>query len=242
MSSEIVLGGFGPVGKALCAIGGVMAVDADVMSPYLLDACKGAKRIYHFASKSDQYCLDNPIESANIMLAGTVRVLEVAKKLGASVVFASSIGAENPNEPYGLYKKIGEELCAFYNKQGVPTVSLRFANVYGGKDAYVVSRFMEAKKERKPLVVYGDSTRDFIHVDDVARACLVAPVKGTVIEIGTGITTTIGELARLIGGDIVYKKGVSTHRVANIQKALRMGWKPEISLKEGLQKMYDGLV
>jgi UDP-glucose 4-epimerase len=219
---------------------GAKAIDIDIGNPRLIDFCQGVKRIYLLASKSDKFCLENPAEAADVMLTGMVNVLETAKKLGASVVFASSASAENPTEPYGLFKKLGEEMCAWYHEQGVPTVSLRFANVYGGKDDYVVSRFIEAQKNGEPLTIYGNGNdvRDFIHVDDVARACLVAPTNGDVIEIGTGVGTTINQLAELVGGEVVYVKGGFTKtRITDPTKALEMGWRPHISLQEGINLM-----
>jgi UDP-glucose 4-epimerase len=152
-------------------------------------------------------------------------VFDHAAKVRARVVFSSSAavygdGPENfkaenleprPLSPYGVQKLIGEQYLACYARlHGLEGWSLRYFNVYGPRQAAdspysgVISRFVDCAREGRPLTIFGDGrqTRDFIYVADVVEANLAAAKSSTApgesLNIGTGIATTLHELASLV--------------------------------------------
>ena len=181
--------------------------------------CNG---IFHFAA------LTNAIESFkkrdeyfDVNVKGTQNILEIAKEFELKVVFASSAAVygdttqipikedskRTPLNPYGQTKLECEYLCQKYYQMGIRINVLRFFNVYGkGQNpayAGVISKFLENVSNRKAPIIYGDGrqTRDFVFVDDVAKANLLAMnnfSSGKMINIGTGIKTSIIELAETI--------------------------------------------
>ena len=127
--------------------------------------------------------------------------------LNAKVVFTSSFATMRPGSVYGLTKLVGEKLVL----DAGGTV-LRLSNVYGGpnfleeKDT-VISRFIEARQEKKRAEIYGDGrqTRDFIHVQDVVDSLFKAQDCDGLHNICTGERTSVLELAEMVGVD--YKHG-----------------------------------
>ena len=112
-----------------------------------------------------------------------------------------------PTSPYGASKLAGEAYCsAFAGSYGLPTVALRFSNVYGPYSYHkgsVVAAFCKPALAGEPLVVYGDGsqTRDFVFVEDLCRG--IAPAvtvggTGLVAHLGSGTETTVLEVARQI--------------------------------------------
>ncbi len=163
-----------------------------------------------------------------------------------------------PKNVYGASKLSGESLLAGYHgNYGLSYVSLRFFNVYGpymkpGPYAGVIYKFLERIKERKPLIVEGDGrqTRDFVYVEDVAEAVVKAleSEESGVFNVGTGKETSIMELADLLfeitgmntGIDFSSPRPGDIRRSrASIEKIGKLGWKPEIDLREGLKRTVD---
>jgi len=235
---------------------------------------EGADTVFHTAAMPRvPYSIDHPVETAEANIIGTVSVLTAAARAGVRrVVYSASSSSygnqkilpltedmlANPLHPYGIQKYAGELFMRIWpDIYGVETVSLRYFNVYGpglnphGAYALAVGKFMTARKEGKPITIYGDGTvtRDFTHVDDVVRANLLAAEstkvgKGEVINIGAGRNVSIQYLAELFGGSIVYgPPRVEAHdSLADIRKAKELlGWEPRIKLEDGiaqLQKEY----
>ena len=164
-------------------------------------------------TKQDEYYAVN--------VQGTQNILDIAKQFDLKVVFASSAAVygdtkkipikedteRNPLNPYGQTKLNGEYLCEKYSQMGTRITVLRFFNVYGkGQNpayAGVISKFLENVSNGKPPIIYGDGTqaRDFVFVDDVAEANLLAMKSnssGKFINVGTEIKTSIKELAEMI--------------------------------------------
>ncbi len=160
---------------------------------------EGAKYVFHLAAiPSVQYSIENPIETNAVNLDGTLNVLTAAKEAGVKkVVYSTSCtvygDAENlpvteaesikPKSPYGLQKYFGElYMKSFSELYGLPTVNLRYFNVYGkgqsstGAYASVIAKFLSLKQAGQKFTIFGDGsqTRDFINVEDVARANLAA--------------------------------------------------------------------
>lgn len=168
----------------------------------------------------------------------------------------------NPLSPYGSSKLAGEQNCLkFYKVHGLETVSLRYFNVYGhrqtGEYAGVMIKFMERLRNNQAPIIYGDGkqTRDFVHVSDVVEANLLAiereNIAGEVMNIGTGVETSINKLC-----EIFLKATGKTHlgpihesqragdlkrSQANIAKARKLlGFDPKISLELGVKELLKG--
>ncbi len=136
---------------------------------------------------------------------------------------------------------------------GLPTVSLRYFNVYGpgldpdGAYALVIGKFLKQRKKGETLTITGDGTqtRDFTHVRDVVRANILAAERqevgnGEVINIGAGKNSTINRLAELIGGEIEHVPArLEPHdTLADNTKARELlGWTPSIALEEGIEEL-----
>lgn len=225
----------------------------------LAQAISHADVIFHLAAlPSVQHSIDDPLLTHEVNTIGTLNVLALAKELGVKrVVYSGSSAAygetealpqhedlrEKPVHPYGLQKYIGEEYMRIFHRiHGLSTVTLRYFNVYGpgmdphGAYAAVIGRFLEMRKKGEPLTITGDGeqTRDFVHVEDVARANLLASLsdrvgKGEVINIGSGIGMSMNQLADIIGGERTYvpARSEAKHSRADITRAKTLlDWEP----------------
>jgi len=175
-------------------------------------------------------------------------------------------GALEPtNDAYALAKIAGIKMCQSYNKQyGTNFIACMPTNLYGPNDNFdpitshvlpaLLRKFYEAKKYNKEhVIVWGTGTpyREFLHVDDLADATifLMQHYKGKeIVNIGTGIDLTIGDLARKIKatvgfeGELVFDKSKpdgTPKKQLNIDKIKNLGWSPSISLDQGLQDTLD---
>lgn len=190
--------------------------------------------LFHAAAlPSVPYSIENPIESHDVNVNGTLTVLSVAKKYNVRrVIFSSSCAIYGdtdvipsdedtpvmPVSPYALQKRVGEEYCELYSRlYGLPTVALRYYNIYGpGADPYgpyasAIGRFIEMRKKDQTLTITGDGeqTRDMVHVRDIAEANIRALEnknlgKGEIINIGTGVQVSVNEMARQVGGPSIH--------------------------------------
>jgi len=239
------------------------------------EATNNCKVIFHLAAQSSvPFSMENPKEDCEINVVGTVNVLEAAKKAGARVVFASSSAAYgNPNKKptpetypthpiafYGLTKLIGENYCRFYNENfGLEVVMLRIFNVYGPNCHGAIYDFLNKLRDNSDkleVLGTGMQSRDFIYVSDMVNFLLKAAISptavGEVFNVGTGITTSVSELAKKIvfilglkDVDIYFKGGQAWEgdmdiTLADNNKAVNMlQWSPQVSLEEGLKKIID---
>lgn len=230
----------------------------------------GATYVFHLAALPRvQFSIDNPLESNDVNIGGTLNVLHVAKDAKVKcVVYSASSSAYGdqstlplheglpalPQSPYGIQKYVGEHYARAYSEiHGLPTVSLRYFNVYGprmnldGAYALVMGAFIKQKLEGKPMTITGDGeqTRDFTHVRDVVRANILAAehpllVHGEIINIGAGKNVSINELAEMIGGakEYISARKETKHTLADNSKALRlMGWEPTVSIEDGVKEL-----
>lgn len=220
-------------GDAMALPAGVDLVQADVCNPEALrEAMADVAGCFHLAAvASIERTRTSWLAGHRTNVGGTVAVLEAARdRPGAPVpvVYASSAAvygetgdpplAEDlpcaPCSPYGIDKLGSEHHAAVAsNLFGVPTLGLRFFNVYGpGQRAGspysgVITRFCERLLDRRPITVFGDGlqTRDFIFVGDVVRALIAAmerlPVEPRAINVCTGKPTSVLEVAALLAGD-----------------------------------------
>lgn len=229
--------------------------------------------IFHLAAQMNvRASVADPFHDARVNILGTLAVLEAARRHGVrKVVFTTSGGCiygepaehELPvredypghaHSPYGASKRCGEEYLRTYRSlYGVEWTSLALANVYGPRqdalgEAGVVAIFTERMLAGLPVVIYGDGeqTRDFVYVDDVVQAFILA-MDGGVEErfnIGTGERTSVNALYRALatttgyGAPPVYapeRAGELRHSALDTSKAAELlGWKPSTTLVEGL--------
>ena len=171
------------------------------------------------------------------------------------------IDEDHPVRPasfYALSKLTGERYARLAaDLLSVPAVCLRYFNVYGlpmelNEYTGVISIFIRRLQEGQPLVIYGDGTqvRDFVYVDDVVQANLLAAIKGgagAVYNIGTGRGTTIRELATILmelterhtpieHGD--FRAGEVRRSTADTSRAQReLGFTPQFDMRDGLRHL-----
>ncbi|MHC3381357.1 NAD-dependent epimerase/dehydratase family protein [Haloarcula sp. H-GB5] len=254
----------------------VTVIKGDVRDRATLDtAMEGIDIVFHEAAMvSVPESIEQPVDCHELNGTATVDVFDCARRQDTRVVFASSaavygtpddvpIGEDTPtepNSPYGFEKHLGEQYARFYTEQyGLPTVPLRYFNVYGprgldGEYAGVIGTFVRQAQAGEPLTVEGDGTqtRDFVHVDDVVRANLLAATTDAVgrpFNVGTGRSVTINELAEtvrdVVGSDIAIEHVPG--RANDIQQSEAdlgdagelLGYEPTLSLREGLEATLD---
>jgi GDP-L-fucose synthase len=172
---------------------------------------------------------------------------------------------EESNEPYAIAKIAGIKLCESYRRQyGCNFISAMPTNLYGPNDNYdlttshvipaLLRKFYEAKEKNSSFVeVWGTGTplREFLHVDDLAKACLFLMLNYSqeqFLNIGVGKDLSIKDLAELIGklagysGSIIFntdKPDGTPRKLMDVSKIKQLGWNPEISLEEGLKKVLN---
>lgn len=213
--------------------------------------------------------IEKPLETNDINIKGTLNVLFAASKAKVKkFIYASSASVygdqktlplkENflprPLSPYAVQKYVGELYCkVFSDVFGLPTVSLRYFNVFGPRQdpdspySGVVAKFLKQKKEGKPLTIIGKGSqkRDFSYVFDVVEATILAVEKeihgSEVVNVASGKNYTVNELAKIVGGktlNLPQRPGEIKSSLADISKAGKiLKWKPKYDLKKGIREM-----
>ena len=207
----------------------------------------------------------------NVNVKGTENIFKLAKEFRKKVVYASSSSIygntttipihenseKNPINPYGVTKLDDEKLAKKYHNLGLSVIGLRYFNVYGigqtNDYAGVITKFIDQINLNKSPIIFGDGThtRDFISVEDIAKANLLSmesKIDFSFLNIGTGISTSIKELAEVmieLSGkkmEINYDDlplGDVKDSLADVSLAKRLiNWNYETSLKTGLKKFF----
>ena len=173
---------------------------------------------------------------------------------------------EGSNDAYAIAKIAGIKMCQAYRKQhGLNAIAVMPTNLYGPNDNFdinyghvlpsLLAKFDGSLEKSKHWVVklWGDGSarREFLHVDDLAAALLICMERydsEEIINIGTGEDITIKELAEMIVEVTGYKNDYewdtskpngTPRKVLNVDKVKSLGWKPKISLREGLESTYE---
>lgn len=214
--------------------------------------------------------IEQPIETMQANVMGTLNVLVAARDAKVKrVVYSASSSAygdqkemplkpemrPNPLNPYALHKYVGELLCEEFSRlYGLPTVSLRYFNVYGprmandGAYVTVIAVFMRQRKAGEQLTIAGDGgqTRDFTHVYDVVRANMLAMEspkvgKGEVVNVGAGEKHSVNEIAAAVGGETKFidaRPAEARDTLADISLTTELiGWTPQIKFADGLREL-----
>jgi UDP-glucose 4-epimerase len=244
-------------------------------SETVMNSVKGCNSIAHLAAIiSVPFSVKNPQLTYETNIGGTLNLLHAGALLGVKkFVFISSCAVygdpvylpvdeahpTNPLSPYAESKLLGERYCiGFHERTDLKSVIFRLFNVYGprqGLNEYsgVITRFIDRLKLGQPLLIYGDGaqTRDFVHVSTVVEAIFrvlnCSKADGEIMNIGTGKSVTIKELAQTIldnvnsdlkisyepprTGDIKFSYG----NASKVKQLLDLT--SEISLATGLQEL-----
>jgi len=254
---------------------GVEFIKGDITDENIIKtSLKDIEIVYHFAAQASVVIsMKNPILDAEVNTLATLKLLK--ESLNSNVdhfLFASTGGAiygdstnlpfsesqnEDPISVYGTSKLAAEKYIQFYEKQGLKSSILRFANVYGPRqdplgEAGVISIFLGNILNNKPLIVYGDGTssRDYIFVKDVAKVAENISKKPTSkpINVGTGKEITINELIGTIRSvtkrefEVIY----GDERIGDVKNSYlecsnlkkHIGYIPSTTLTEGLEEVW----
>jgi len=238
----------------------------------LKDVINDSDGIFHQAaltSVPESFIQKEKYHSVNVV--GTENIFKLAKEFSIKVVYASSSSVygntiavpvmedleRKPINPYGITKLDDEILAAKYHDLGASIIGLRYFNVYGigqtNDYAGVITKFYDSIQADMYPVIFGDGsqTRDFVSVEDVANANLLAMQSNTDfthLNIGTGIMTSIKELANLMiklsGKSLEIKfdelpQGDIKESQADVSFAKKMiNWSHETSLEDGLRNFF----
>jgi UDP-glucose 4-epimerase len=212
---------------AACARGRVTIIDGDLRDRALVtDVMDGIDVVFHQAALRITQCAEEPALAVDVLVNGTFNVLQAAVQARVTRVVAASSASVygladsfpttedhhpyNNRTLYGSAKAFNEGMLRSFNDQyGLDYVALRYFNAYGprmdthGAYTEVFIRWMERIAAGEPLMIFGDGTQtmDFVHVEDIARANILAataPVTDRVYNVGTGVETSLNEMAHLL--------------------------------------------
>jgi len=226
-----------------------------------------------------EFIYDNLMIAANIIHSASRAKVKKLLNLGSSCIYpkyapqpmkedALLTGLLEPtNEPYAIAKIAAIKLCRYYNEQyGTNFISAMPTNLYGPNDNFdlvsahvlpaLMRKFHEAKVEKRNTVTIwgtGEPFREFLHVDDLAEACIFLMQQchykdiGEFINIGMGTEIKIKDLAALImntigfSGSLIYdttKPDGTPRKLLDVSRMKKLGWTPKISLQEGIEATY----
>jgi GDP-L-fucose synthase len=225
-------------------------------------------------TRRGEFIRDNLLIEANVIDAAYRNGTEKLLFLGSSCIYPKHAPQpmkeehlltgplEPTNQPYAIAKIAGLEMVDAYRRQyGFCGVSVMPTNLYGPEDNFdpntshvlpaLIRRFCEAKDADRPeVVVWGTGTprREFLHVDDLAEACMVVMRQYDapgILNIGVGEDVSIGEVARLVGQIVGYRGTVrfdatkpdgTPRKLLDVSRMSALGWRAKIPLRRGLEE------
>ncbi|MGZ8905429.1 MAG: NAD-dependent epimerase/dehydratase family protein [Methylobacter sp.] len=241
-------------------------------------AMQGIDALLHMAALRITACAANPREAMGVMCDGSFNVVEAAQVAGVKKIVAASSASiygladtfpthedhhsYNNRTWYGASKIMLEGLLRSFNDMySLPYVALRYFNVYGprmdihGKYTEVLIRWMERISAGNPPLILGDGTQtmDFVYIEDVARANILAlesELSDAVFNVASGTETSLNDLAfallKVMGSDLQPEYGPErsvnpvSRRLADTSKAEQLlGFKAQINLESGLSQLVD---
>ena len=261
------------------AHGPVRLIDGDIRDRAAVAAAMaGVDLVFHQAALRITQCAEDPRLALEVLAGGTFNILEAAveakvrKVVAASTASVYGLADQFPTPEtqhsyhnrtiYGAAKAFNEGLLRSFNEMaGLDYVALRYFNVYGARmDIYgayteVLIRWMERIAAGKPPLIFGDGnqTMDFVYVEDIARANVLAAkadVSDEVFNVASGVETSLNDLAyallRVMGSDLEPEYGPERkvnpvpRRLADTSKAERLlGFRAEIDLEDGLRRLVE---
>jgi len=260
----------------------VEIIEGDIRDQAVVaSAMRGVEYVLHQAAlASVTLSVADPASTHAVNVTGTLNVLQAARDAGVRrVVFASSCAvygndprlpkheamAAAPLSPYAASKLAGEAYCrAFTEVYGLPTVALRYFNVFGPRQdpaspySAVIPRFIAAALAGEPLTIYGDGTqsRDFVYVSNVVSAnllaCTAADAVGHVINVAAGrrysLLDLVARLRQLLGPERVQvqhlppRPGDVLHSSASLRQARRrLDYRPQVTFARGLRETINAM-
>ena len=240
--------------------------------PLLQKLFQDVNYVFHQAALPSVFrSVEDPLSTNKVNITGTLNVLLAARDNNVKkVIYASSSSVygdtatlpktedmvPHPQSPYALTKLTGEYYCqVFYQVYKLPTVCLRYFNIYGPRQnpnsqyAAVIPKFIQRMIGDKPPIIFsdGEQTRDFTFVKDAVDANILAAESNAcgVFNIGRGENNTINDLvksiASIMGRDLNSeyqppRPGDIRHSLADISRARAIGYEPQYSLEDGLRE------
>jgi UDP-glucose 4-epimerase len=259
--------------------GSVRVVEGDIRDRELVaKLVRGMDVVFHQAAIRITQCAQEPRLALEVLVDGTFNVIDTAAREGVRKLVAASSASvyglaerfptTEDHHPYandtlyGAAKTFNEGLLRSYHSMtGLDYVALRYFNVYGARmDVHglyteVLVRWMERISENLPPLIFGDGsqTMDFVYVEDIARANVLAAtadVTDAVFNVATGVETSLAELAgtllKVMGSDLSVEFGPEravnkvSRRLADTARAReQLGFQAQIGLEEGLTRLVD---
>lgn len=230
---------------------------------------------HHAAQIDVRKSVEDPVWDARVNVLGSIGLLQACSRHGVrKVIYASTGGALygegrqlpateehpiNPEAPYGVSKHTVEHYLYLWKLlHGLDYTVLRYPNVYGPRqnphgEAGVNAIFIGLMLKRKRPRIFGDgdAVRDYLFVDDVVEANVLALSKGSgeMLNIGTGVGTSVKDIVRGLQAIIGFDEGAihEAARAGEIQRiyldasraARVLGWKPQVTFEEGLRRTVE---
>ena len=247
-------------------------VNGDIRDHKLLEKLvSDTTGVFHEAAlASVQQSFSMKDEYIAVNVAGTENIFKLAKEYGFKIVYASSSSVygnpkkipvkeddeRKPINPYAKTKLDGEDLAKKYSEIGVKVIGLRYFNVFGKRQskeyAGVIKLFLQRIQQKKSPKINGDGlqTRDFVHIDDVVKANVLAmdsDINHRFLNVGSGLPTSVLDLANLI----IEASGLSLESIHGPElsgdvratqadiKLIRklLNWEPKMKLDDWLTKI-----
>lgn len=242
--------------KVLCDIGSYSQLVG------VFAAFKPDKVIHLAAQSSVAVSMKNWRMDAMENIIATINLIQVCKEYGVlKIVYAGSAGtyygdphktieegmSPNPMSPYGISKMCAE----YYIKiSGIPYCILRYPNVYGegqkAGESGVIPIFIDNIKQGKPCIVYGDCTRDYVHVSDIARANEKALNAEGEFNLGSGIRSVTSYIYKIIAHELKCDREfiMSDYRIGEVKDVRinpskanqELKWHPTVRIEEGIKR------
>ena len=247
-------------------------VNGDIRDHKLLEKLvSDTTGVFHEAAlASVQQSFSMKDEYIDVNVSGTENIFKLAKEYGFKIVYASSSSVygnpkkipvkeddeRKPINPYAKTKLDGEDLAKKYSEIGVKVIGLRYFNVFGKRQskeyAGVIKLFLQRIQQKKSPKINGDGlqTRDFVHIDDVVKANVLAmdsDINHRFLNVGSGLPTSVLDLANLIieisglslepihGPELSGDVKATQSDIKLIRKLLN--WEPKMKLDDWLTKI-----
>ena len=247
-------------------------VNGDIRDHKLLEKLvSDTTGVFHEAAlASVQQSFSMKDEYIDVNVTGTENIFKLAKEYGFKIVYASSSSVygnpkkipvkeddeRKPINPYAKTKLDGEDLAKKYSEIGVKVIGLRYFNVFGKRQskeyAGVIKLFLQRIQQKKSPKINGDGlqTRDFVHIDDVVKANVLAmdsDINHRFLNVGSGLPTSVLDLANLIieasglslesihGPELSGDVKATQSDIKLIRKLLN--WEPKMKLDDWLTKI-----